>query len=119
MENYNNLLIKYNNLKKEFEENTVINSMNEMKHMYNNLDLKYKALVNKNSYLELKNKELTKKIEKYNEIIYDITNRLKSITLTTLTISDKSDDHNLKIKLSLVLDMLNECIKIKNDIYLL
>ena len=118
-EQHEKLKKEYENLKKEYQENVIITSMNEMKSLYNELETKLKNLEYNNTILNTKNKNLKFKSDKLTDIIYNITNHLKTIKLLNEIISNKPVNYTLKSKLSLINDVIDNCISLKNDVYLL
>jgi hypothetical protein len=81
---YNKLLDEYKNLKNEYSENTIIQSMNSMKELYeekehelDNLDKKYKKLDDSNFYLVETIKAVRVMISGLNNKIKEVENKLK------------------------------------------
>jgi predicted nuclease with TOPRIM domain len=101
---YEKLLQEYNKLKNEYSENTIVQSMNDMKSMY---DIQ------------------KKKIDKLNDIIYKITNMNKSIKLMLSVVCKNASNYTftsryeLKHRLEFIQEILDICLKSKNEMYYL
>lgn len=112
-ETYDELLLKYecmtiefNNLKKDYEENTIIQSMNDMKQVYDTQ---------------------TRKMEKMSDVIDSMneTTRSSRLMLKTIVKNLNSNSYKresvarfeLKNKLEFVNEILEESLKTKNELY--
>lgn len=103
---YESVSSELNKLKKEYEENTIIQSMNDMKQIYNNQ---------------------TKKIEKMSNVIDDMNETTKAIQLMLkMLLKNLSSYSNrreiatrveLKNKIEFISEILEESLKTKNELY--
>jgi len=94
---YENLKIEMMRLKEEYQENTIIQSMNDMKVMYD---------------------ELVQKMDKVANTVEDINQIIKAVELMIETIIDNNSvKYELKTKLEFINEMLNKTLKLKHDLY--
>lgn len=105
---YENVKYELNKLRKEYEENTVIQSMNDMKKMYDTQTQKMKKLLNI--------------IDSMNDITEAIQIMLKIIVKNINSYTIKRDyitRFELTNRLEFINEMLNESLQLKNDLYYL
>lgn len=101
-EKYDILLEDYKKLKHEYSENVIIQSMNDMKSMYN---------VQKS------------KIEKLNNVVTNISSINKSVKVMLSVLCKNINNYNfssryqLKHKLEFIEEMIEESLKLRNEIY--
>lgn len=103
---YERVSSELNKLKKEYEENTIIQSMNDMKKMYD---------------------EKTKKLNKMNKIIDDMTQTTRAVQLMLKTLIKNTGEYSsrredlskfeLKMRLEFINEVLSESLKTKNELY--
>ena len=110
---YDEVLLKYesvsfelNKLKKDYEENTIIQSMNDMKEVYD---------------------KQTKKLEKMSEVIDNMNETTKAVQLMLkILVKNLSSYSNrresvtrfeLKNKIEFISEILEESLKTKNELY--
>ena len=112
-QDYTDLVLEYERvnlelikLKKEYEENTIIQSMNDMKQIYD---------------------KQTKKMEKMSDIIDNMNETTKAVQIMLKTLikncagySSRRDTINkfeLKTRLEFINEILGESLKTKNELY--
>jgi|GWRWMinimDraft_5_1066013.scaffolds.fasta_scaffold127344_1 hypothetical protein len=103
---YESISSELNKLKKDYEENTIIQSMNDMKQIYD---------------------KQTKKIEKMSDVIDDMNETTKAIQLMLkMLLKNLSSYSNrretvtrfeLKNKIEFISEILEESLKTKNELY--
>jgi hypothetical protein len=103
---YERINLELNKLKKDYEENTVIQSMNDMKHMYD---------------------KHTKKMEKMSDIIDNMNNNTKAVQLMLKTLIKNCTVYSsrletiskfeLKTRVEFINEILGESLKTKNELY--
>ena len=103
---YERVSSELSQLKKDYEENTVIQSMNDMKKTYD---------------------EQTKKLDKMNKIIDDMTQTTRAVQLMLKTLIKNSGGYSsrrealskfeLKMRLEFINEVLSESLKTKNELY--
>jgi len=115
IQKYDELLLDYervteelNKLKKDCEENTIIQSMNDMKKMYETQE---------------------KKIEKMSNIIDKMNENTRAVQLMLKTVIKNMDNYNsrrenitrfeLKTRLEFINEILSNSLKTKNELYYL
>ena len=99
-EKYDKLLEKYIKLQKDYSENIIIESMNDMKIMYDNQK---------------------KKIDKLLNIVDNILDKNKSVNIMlsvlTKNLNNNTSKHELKCKLEFIQEIVDTSIRHKNEIY--
>jgi hypothetical protein len=103
---YENLKYELSKLKKEYEENTIIQSMNDMKKMY---DIQSQKM-----------QKLMIIIDNMNEITEAVQLMLKTLlkNINSYTIKrDYMTRFELTNRLEFINEMLNESLQVKNELY--
>lgn len=103
---YEHLLTELTNLKKEYEENTVIQSMNDMKEMYDTQEKNIKKLV--------------KIIDNMLDVSSSVNLMLKYVMENTHPSSNNAYNNNIynKYNIKFINDILeSEMLKSKNELY--
>jgi hypothetical protein len=103
---YERVTSELSKLKKEYEENTIIQSMNDMKTIYDGQ---------------------TKKLEKMNKIIDDMTQSTKAVQLMLKTMiknyggytsrRESFNKYELRMRLEFINEVLTESLKTKSELY--
>ena len=110
---YDELILKYesvsfelNKLKKDYEENTIIQSMNDMKEVYD---------------------KQTKKLEKMSDVIDNMNETTKAVQLMLRILVKNVNSYSnrrenisrfeLKNKIEFISEILEESLKTKNELY--
>ena len=107
LKQYNDLLIEYNKLKHEYSENTIIQSMNDMKHT-NDL------LMHKINNMTVK----SEKLEKISQLMTDsciVVDKMLDSLIKSILNSDISR-YQIKTKLYFILDIVKDYKKNRQDI---
>lgn len=103
LDKYNELLENYDQLQHDFSENTIIQSMNDMKEQYQTLKKNQKKLLYTLDELHDTNKATSLMIE---------------TLITSLKYNTDIDNYALKHKLEFINDIINSNLKKKIDIYM-
>jgi len=108
--NYDNLLKEYKNvcseletLKTEYQENTIVQSMNDMKKIYHDQKKVIDKLYNTIDKIHDNNKAI--------KIMLNALSHLKKL--------DNTNKYELKIKIEFIQEILNENFQLKHELYYL
>lgn len=113
---YDALLLDHSKLKDEYSENFMIQSMNDMKTMYEEKEGSLEISESKNNKLQIVNYHLSDCVKTANIMLETTRRNIKELNNNGDNNDNRIDIFEIELKIRFIQEILEESIRIKNEL---